>query len=338
MRFFTSRKYANPKLDWDNFTVYEISMDGKVVDDEYTKEGSGEYWIYVMKKINWSTDMAISRIAAMNGIRFRDIGFAGMKDKRATTYQLISSKVRLEKAPKDIELREVGKGEWIKMGDLLGNRFRICGDWVKAVAEGIEESNGKFLNYFGIQRFGSRMINVKVGIELLKGNFDKALDVYLYEKREDSDFREKGMFPEYMKHERMIMNLKTKYQSNEIWKRLPRNISLIFIHSVQSYIFNKELDMRYDANDLTDTSNLVGWNLELNKYQKEIMDELGITKDMFKMKSLPFLNAKGKSRKIIEYVKDIAISECIYFSLPSGSYATIVIDQMLGYNYLNIFI
>ncbi len=338
MRFFTSKKIANPRLDWDNFTVYEIDKTGKIVDENYVNDGFGDNVIYVMKKVNWATDMLIDKLAKMNNLRFRDIGFAGMKDKRATTYQLISSKIKLNKIPKDVYLKEVGYGKRIQIGDLSGNRFKICGDWIDKILKGIEESSGKFLNYFGIQRFGKDMINVKVGIELLKGNLDKALDVYLYEKREDEEFRNKGEFPKYMKHERMILSLRNRYLPEGVWKRLPRNISLMFIHSVQSYIFNKELDMRYDCQDIIDKTTIIGWDVEPNKYQKELMDSLEINKDMFKMKTLPYLNAKGTTRNIIEYIKDLSSSNCIEFSLTSGSYATIAIDQMLGYNYLNVFI
>lgn len=335
MKFFASKKQVKIKLDYNNFYVYEIDSKGRLVNENY-KSYNGDEFLYILKKINWATDVVINKISRMNGVRFKDIGFAGMKDKRATTYQLISSKVKLIKFPKGAELIEAGVGERIKMGDLYGNRFEIVCDCTEELKQGLSETQGKFLNYFGIQRFGKQNINLKVGLALLKGKYSEALDYYLYTQREDKDFREKREFPKYTKHERIIINYRAKYDDIRVWKLLPRNFSLMFIHSVQSFIFNKEVDMRYDQNDLVESTNLIGWSLTPNKYQKEIMDELEIDANMFKMKELKFLNAKGSQRFIFEQLIEPKIQDKkISFSLKSGSYATVAIDQLLGYNYLN---
>lgn len=337
MRFYTPKREVKFSLDTDTFYVYEIDNEGVVVDNTYRSREQGEHYVYVLIKRNWATDMAINRIARMNRIRYRDIGFAGMKDKRATTYQLISSKNPLSSVPKDIEIIPAGSGRRLKMGDLSGNRFRVViGEDLEKVWRGIQETEGRFLNYFGIQRFGRDGINVKVGLELLRGKFSEALDLYLYHKRENTAVREQGEFPSYLKHERMIIEMRSRYDDKTVWRRIPRNISLLFIHSVQSYIFNVEIDMRFDRADIVDDTCLVGWNTELNTYQKEILSMLNIDREMFRMKILPWLNAKGGKRDIIRYARDIKWNDTdIEFSLDAGSYATVFLDQMVGYNYLN---
>ncbi|MCS7122548.1 MAG: tRNA pseudouridine(13) synthase TruD [Candidatus Micrarchaeota archaeon] len=337
MRFYTSKREVRFSLDTDTFYVYEIDRDGVVVDSLYQSRRTGEHFVYVLIKRNWATDVAISRIAEMNNLRYRDIGFAGMKDKRATTYQLISSKSKLTSTPKDIELIPVGSGERLRMGDLSGNMFRvIAGQDLESIRKGIDDTGGRFLNYFGSQRFGKGGVNVLVGLELLRGRLSDALDIYLYYKRENSDLRETGQFPRYLKHERMILDMRKKYDDRRVWARIPRNISLMFIHSVQSYIFNMELDMRFDNSDIIDTTNLVGWSTELNPYQREILDMLNIQKEMFRMEILPSLNAKGGTRKILAHAERIRYDHSsIEFSLDSGSYATVFLDQMVGYSYLN---
>ncbi|MEM0471156.1 MAG: tRNA pseudouridine(13) synthase TruD [Candidatus Anstonellales archaeon] len=339
MRFFTHKKSVSFRLDVDTFYVYEIDSRGIIVDDNYKISDPGDHNIYILKKSNWATDNAIMEIAKNNNLRFRDIGFAGMKDKRATTYQRISSQKPLTIKLKDISLILAGKGSRISMGDLWGNMFRVyTGADTAKIAQGIRDTSGKFMNYFGSQRFGRNGINLRVGIALLQGRMSEALDLYLYEPREGSDIRQ-NEFPKYLKHERMISQLRSKYDDIRVWKMLPRNFSLMFIHSVQSYIFNQELDIRIDMNDYADKLNLVGWDTELNKYERDILDGLNIEQEMFRMKNLRFLNARGSTRSMFVTPKDLNIYDSyIEFSLPSGSYATVFLDQMVGDMYLNQYI
>ncbi|WP_297073034.1 tRNA pseudouridine(13) synthase TruD, partial [Thermococcus sp.] len=86
--------------------------------------------VFLLKKRNWDTMTAIKEIAKRAGISYRDIGFAGTKDRHAVTYQYISvpadAKDKVESVQiRDVELKFVSYGRFIKLGHLLGNRFRI---------------------------------------------------------------------------------------------------------------------------------------------------------------------------------------------------------------------
>ena len=88
--------------------------------------------------------------------------------------------------------------EHLKLGDLIGNHFRLVIRNLEIADNENEEKRQKldldtivstarenitkngFLNYFGLQRFGSSSVSThQVGIEILKENFEGAVDLLL---------------------------------------------------------------------------------------------------------------------------------------------------------------
>ncbi len=230
--------------------------------------------IFLLKKQNWDTMSAIKEIAKRAEMRYRDIGFAGTKDRHAVTSQYISvpikTKERVEGVQiRDVELRFVSYGRFIKLGHLLGNRFRII---VRDVGEDAFErtrtiirelrQKGGFPNYFGHQRFGEkRVTNHLVGKLLLWGDFEGAARLFLgaHEGGLEGDearrhFWEIGdvdkaleEFPNFLRYERTLLH---RYKETGSWRRaflsLPLPIMRIFIHAYQSYLFNHYLSRRIE--------------------------------------------------------------------------------------------
>ncbi|WP_456421383.1 tRNA pseudouridine(13) synthase TruD [Thermococcus sp.] len=240
--------------------------------------------IFLLKKRNWDTMTAVKEIAKRAGISHREIGFAGTKDRHALTYQYISvpleAKGKVESLRiRDIELTFVSYGRFIKLGHLLGNRFKIIVRDVdegafKRVKEIIHElrEKGGFPNYFGYQRFGEkRVVNHLIGKLLLQGNFDEAARLFLgyaggSMEGDDArrDFWETGdvdraleAFPRFLRYERTLLYT---YKRTGSWKKaflsLPLPIMRIFIHSYQSYLFNLYLSKRIEEMPLNEA--LVG--------------------------------------------------------------------------------
>lgn len=235
--------------------------------------------IYIMKKRNWETMAAVKEIAKRSGVDYKTIGFAGTKDRHAVTYQYISIctenleevKERVDALDiQDISLKFVGFGKPLKLGMLLGNHFQIIVrdvDPIKGLNKTREilkelRSKGGFPNYFGYQRFGEkRVINHEVGKLLLKGNFEEAALKFLGEYTGDmmGDEARKNFletknvekaleeFPNFLRYERAMLY---RYRETKSWKKafavLPRPIVRIFIHSYQSYLFNKVLSRRIE--------------------------------------------------------------------------------------------
>ncbi len=248
-------------------------------------EGGRKNAIFLLKKRNWDTMSAVKEIAKRAGISYRDVGFAGTKDRHAVTHQYVSvpaeAKERVENVRiRDIELRFVSYGRFIKLGHLLGNRFRIIVRDVDESAFGLTREiirelreKGGFPNYFGYQRFGERRVtNHLIGKLLLRGDFEGAARLFLgahgggmegdearrnfWESGGDVE-RALEEFPNFLRYERTLLH---RYKETGSWKKaflsLPLPIMRIFIHAYQSYLFNLYLSRRIEELPLNEA--LVG--------------------------------------------------------------------------------
>ena len=170
----------------ERFFVEEIPL--------YTFTGTGNYLVLKIRKTDMSTWKLITVLAKATGLQERDIGYAGLKDKNATTIQYISLPKKYEKelnknlTTEKIEIleRTYNKAP-IKVGHLKGNRFSI-------VLHDINAKDAKFFNttaqkmqvdgipnYYGYQRFGEDSQSYLQGKEIahsgkkLKGSKEKLL-------------------------------------------------------------------------------------------------------------------------------------------------------------------
>ena len=158
---------------------------------------SGDQVYILLTKTNWTTQRAINAIARALRITKRRIGFAGTKDKRAVTSQVISifakNKEDIEKLKlADMELKVLGYGDVpISLGHLVANRFQIRLDISdkerKQIKERIPEVRKGFINYFGQQRFSSGG-TAKIGKEILNSDFEAAVKIILSEHSNQKDF------------------------------------------------------------------------------------------------------------------------------------------------------
>jgi tRNA pseudouridine13 synthase len=181
----------------DRFFVEEIPL--------YTFSGTGNYLILKIQKTDMSTSKLITVLAKATGLQERDIGYAGLKDKNATTIQYISiPKNREKELNKNLTTQRVEIVERtyhkspLKIGHLKGNHFSI-------ILHKMSEKDAKFFNttakkmqkygipnYYGYQRFGEDSHSYLQGKEIahsgkrLKGSREKLLvsayQSYLYNK------------------------------------------------------------------------------------------------------------------------------------------------------------
>jgi tRNA pseudouridine13 synthase len=223
------------------------------------------------------------------------------------------------------------------MGYLDSNHFKITlRDIDKKDAIKISSTIKKktfFPNYFGPQRFGINENNIRIGKTLLKRNFQKALQLI----REDKGWEHKE-----------------ESSPLSIIKRLPKKILLIYIHAVQSKIFNEIVTQSLNENlNLEDKGQqsgiLIGYktnfsNARLGEIEQEILKKHNLTREDFNIQELPFLKIKGSFRKSITTIKDldIEVSEdkefpgtkkiILNFTLPSGTYATTFLENFFIFN------
>uniref|UniRef100_A0A0D3G9L2 TRUD domain-containing protein n=1 Tax=Oryza barthii TaxID=65489 RepID=A0A0D3G9L2_9ORYZ len=151
----------------------------------------GKFLRFHLCKENKDTQEALGVIGKMLGLQSRSFGFAGTKDKRAVTTQQVTvfkiSANRLAALNNRLFGIKVGNFSYVKeglvLGQLMGNRFTITlrgvvaesEDIIKASVEGLGK-NG-FINYYGLQRFGSGSVPTHlVGAALLRGEWRSSRD------------------------------------------------------------------------------------------------------------------------------------------------------------------
>lgn len=155
--------------------------------------GEGEYvWAYVQKE-GMSTTQMVEVIREHFGVRTKDISFAGMKDKRAVTRQVVSifTGGRDPESYPMLEHRQVAL-LWVDMHDepirraqLAGNGFSIrirhCDPMDVQVAHRILQHLGArgVPNYYGAQRFGARLNNHEVGRAMIGKRWQSVIDSLL---------------------------------------------------------------------------------------------------------------------------------------------------------------
>ena len=304
----------------EDFVVKEIS--GVEI------KGSGKYLLYKLIKRNYNTIDAVNKISRVLRIKEKQIGFAGSKDKNAITEQVISiagtSKDRIEGV--DLEGIKLGflgySNQPVTLGDLQGNRFEI-----------IINSNEKigkptFIpNYFDEQRFSKN--NVEIGRRIVKKEFAKAVLLidnprvkeYSQEKPNDSIGALKRLPIRLLK---MYVNSLQSYLWNEMVKKyLEEKYTVVkrVKYSEGEFVFVKEWDKKLELP-------LLGFGSEFSSGEFKPED--------FIIKQIPEISAEGEMRKVFVEVKDFSVNKIdqrhvkVNFTLPKGSYATIVVKSIIN--------
>lgn len=146
-------------------------------------DGVGDHWLLRVRKTDVNTDWVAGRLARIAGVRHRDVGYAGLKDRRAVTTQWFSMPRPRGSDPdwsvlaaEAIEVLEVQPHRRkLRRGSLAGNRFRIRVRGLKVesatLAEHVERIRRLGVpNYFGEQRFGRGGANLARADALFRGD------------------------------------------------------------------------------------------------------------------------------------------------------------------------
>lgn len=255
----------------EDFRVTEISKGP-------AEDLNGKFTIAKVTSTNWETNRMVRLLSRSLGISREKIGFAGTKDKRAVTSQLMSFECSPERLGtvdlKDLEISDIYRSKHpMKIGDLIGNRFSIkvresempmekISGTLESVIKEVYEAGG-FPNYFGVQRFGVvRPVTHLVGEQLVRGNIEDAVRAYLsfpseFENADVSIAREElahrddwkeliKIMPESMGFEKSMVGHLMEMPDD--WggaiSVLPNNLQMMLVHAYQSYLFNVMLSKR----------------------------------------------------------------------------------------------
>ena len=257
----------------EDFVVTEISSHPEASDD-------GRYTIATVTAKNWETNRMVRMLARQMDISRERIGFAGTKDKRAVTTQLMSFECDPSLLQK-VNLQDLSIGETyrarrkLQIGDLIGNSFSIRATEVPKPKEEVRticdsvmadiKSTGGFPNYFGVQRFGVvRPITHKVGEHIVRGDLEGAVRCYVCDPAGPASYDTAAAearqmlakaddwtglsreLPDTMSFEKTIVGYLGDNPGD--WPgaiaQLPVNLQMMFVHAYQSYLFNLMLSER----------------------------------------------------------------------------------------------
>jgi len=329
----------------------KISEEFKQPEIIISKEELKDFLWCEMEKKDIDHFSAIKELSRLLNKKPFDIGYAGTKDKKAWTSQRISifqpdlEKIKNFKHPNIILKNFKWNKRKIKMGYLEGNHFKITLRDIdkKGAMKITKHIRGKdwFPNYFGPQRFGINGNNVNIGKLILKRKFEEAI------KEISEDNLRQG---EYLKYHLE----KNPEDFLGALKRVDRKNMLMYIHSVQSKIFNEILEQALEEGmDFTKQGQtsclLMGYktrffNGRLGEIEQQILANHNLTLEDFDIQEIPYLRIKGSFRKAVTEIKDLQIEIeddeefsgskkiILDFTLPSGVYATTFLDNFFIFN------
>lgn len=217
-----------------DFVVQEIPL--------YAFSGSGEHRILKVRKKSLSTFELLSIIAKAFNLPPKSIGYAGLKDKHATTTQYLSLPAKstqnfhaiFERLAKEYEIKLLDStlhSNKLRLGHLKGNRFFVRTKKLNPTnATKLEFTfahiahNG-FPNFFGFQRFGIKGDNYLLGLSLSQ--------------------RKNAQISPYLSLLAQLHPSLANPQNPLFYtKRYSRTMQEFFISSYQSFLFNGWLQAR----------------------------------------------------------------------------------------------
>lgn len=334
-----------------DFVVDEIPL--------YEFSGEGEHLVLHVRKKNLTTWEMIDVFCVFLGIKAKEIGYAGLKDKSALTKQYISINKKYEQKldnfshPNIKILSRTYHNNKIKTGHLKGNRFFIRLKKVNPTnAKKIDLALNRIKqhgmpNFFGYQRFGkdgknyllgekialglAKERNVKIKKLLINSYQSHLFNLWLSRRLEISKLIE-SFSPKELE-DTLNLSSHTLYEL----KQQNHPFKLITGDVLQHYPFGRLFDFngdiaeieRFNKHEIAPTGLLCGKKAWLAKDEARIIE-----KDFNQT-----ISANGARRYAWvfpqeiegEYKENDAWFE-LHFTLPKGSYATVLLEEIAKRN------
>jgi tRNA pseudouridine13 synthase len=318
--------------DPEDFVVDEIPA--------YLPSGQGEHVYLRIRKRRMTTRDAALALARSARVSERDIGYAGMKDKHGVTTQWFSVPRTARDPehldlPAELEVLEVSRHQnKLRTGHLRGNRF-VLGivdvppggrERARALLDRLVEQG--LFNTFGAQRFGRDGENLATALAWLRGEtkLPRARERFL--SKLYSSAIQAEAFNRYA-IARLALGFDRLVPGEVV--RLGGSGSFFVVERPE-----QELP-RLLARDIALTGPLPGPKLrptatgEGLELETKVLEELGLGGDELRALSE---HAPGTRRDLVVRPEhaDVASNEArlvISFELPSGSYATEVLRELL---------
>lgn len=336
----------------NDFVVNEIPL--------YAFSGAGEHLVLHVRKKDLTTWDMLQKLSEHCGAKVRDFGYAGLKDKDGMTTQYVSVHKSYEKKIdtfSDERIKILSKtyhDNKIRTGHLGGNRFFIRLKRVNKVdAQKLSNalktlSKEGFPNYFGYQRFGREGNNYTLGREILEGKR------YERNKKMRNFFisaYQSYLFNEWLSYRLEIGHTIASFSQNEAAQILKLPKEMIKTLGAQKHFFKifagdiahhypagkpfvcedmpSEIE-RFDAQAIT----ITGWLCGARSMRSESV--AASLEERFYAQAEPFLKKMDGARRFAwAFLRDVEYAYKeednwfeMHFSLPKGSYATVVLEEL----------
>jgi len=336
------------KQSKDDFVVTEIPL--------YEFSGEGEHLILKIRKKDLATWDMLKILSDYTGVKSRDIGYAGLKDKNAMTIQYISVHRSYEEVLDKFEhpqikiLEKTYHNNKIRIGHLKGNHFFIRLKRVQPLHKMKLEAALKEIatlgmpNYFGFQRFGLDGDNYKKGEALINGSL-KVRDRKLRQMYINA--YQSYLFNAWLSKRIEISKIMDSFEASEISEKLNLSVEMIkelqtqkhpfkvlkgdvFSHYPYGKIFHIE-NVAEEAEKFYQRDRVPTGLLSGKKTKLAIDDALQFEEEFIKE------TKEDGSRRFAwtfpseissEYKEEKAWFE-LNFELPKGSYATELISELI---------
>ena len=319
---------ANFKLEPEDFQVSEVLG--------FEPSGEGEHLFLQIKKTNLTTEALILEVAKCLSVAKRDIGYCGLKDKFAVTDQWLSVIWPIKEPIPSLSgsnwqvMSAVRHNKKLKRGIHQANHFVIClkklsGDSSLLDKRLQEIALNGFPNYFGTQRFGRGGANVEKAEKL----FNRVIKCKPFQRSIYYSAVRSFLFNNYL-------SLRIEQDS---WNKAVDGDSFNLDGSNALFGPEDKIDSslieRMRAYDIHPVGPLFGdgesrLTASAFELQQAVEDEYPVL-----VEGLKKARVKTAYRPLRVMPKSlnwqIEKNDCeLQFSLPSGSYATALIDQLVN--------
>jgi len=302
----------------------------------YEPVGTGDHLYVWIEKTDLGAEYFVRQVSRRLGIANGEVGTAGLKDRRAVTRQWVSVPATCEPAVAQLNgdgirvLRVSRHTNKLKPGHLRGNRFRILiRDANLAVnpepildrirSEGLPNS-------YGPQRFGRDGETAALGLSLLRGEPVKVRNPFL--RKLALSAVQSLLFNDYLGR-RMADGLLRTVLAGDVMAKWPAG-GMFTVEDVPA-----EQD-RFDRRETVTAGPMFGRKTFPAKStaaerEETILTAAGLSRDSFagfgKL-------VQGTRRHNLVYIDDLLATWepeglRLSFSLPSGSYATVLLREMI---------
>lgn len=318
----------------EDFEVEEIPA--------YVPCGTGEHLFVWIEKRGVSAEQLLEHVAWTLGVGREEVGCAGLKDRHAVTRQFLSvprsAEIRL--AELDTESIRVLDAQAhtnkLRTGHLRGNRFRIVvrnvvADAMSRAAPIVGRLKREGLaNYFGPQRFGRDASTAQLGMQLLRGEVDRVPGPparLRFLRKLALSAGQAVLFNRYLARRLSDSLLRTALDGDVMFKQ---SGGIFYVTDVAAE------QARFDARETVHAGPIFGKKTfaargEAARREEAILAEAGI--HLERLAAFGALLA-GTRRENLVYLDDLAVEATseglgIRFSLPAGSYATVLLRELM---------